>query len=804
MQNGNLVHLLIKVPRTSEVTAEATQTFLSTLTNVNSISKIDRIFGRFPKSLSLEIVLMGSQIYFVISCDPSFEQFIRTQIQSNYPLSVIEKIKDPLENIQFDYIKFGLSKGTYYPLFTYRDFKDGDPMSALLSVLTKGGEQEFAMIQLALETTHNSWQSSGLSYAEKGQKKDDGTWGTRSDASVIKEKLMYPGFTVSLRVLGNNPNTLQELSSALSVVSRSDGNSLFPKKLGLLVNKAKALELVRARKVVDGIILNIAETATLWHIPNDKIKVPGVAWGKTVLSEPPENLPIASEMSDEEKLKVNFFAKTPFHNKESIFGIKNPDRLRHIWAIGKTGSGKSTLLENMAIDDMRKGRGVAYLDPHGDSAEALLNYVPSDRINDTIYFNPADRDFPISMNPLEVTNREEAELVVAGLMSIFTKIWANVWSARMEYILRNTFLTLAEVPDTTLEDVLRMLSNQSFRNKIVAKINDQALINFWQEEFDKMPQELQKEAIAPIQNKVGQFVTSPTIRRIISIPKSTVSIDEVMNGQKIFIANLSQGRLGEDNAALLGAMLITKFQLAAMRRVDKSKEERIPFYLYVDEFQNFATDSFIKILSEARKFGLGLTLANQYMAQIPPHIQKAILGNAGTIVSFAIGAEDAAITYKELAEVFTANDLVNLQNHQIAIKLMIDGHTSRPFFAQTLPPPASTNQNKEKIIRVSRERYARKITEGAIKHEFDTAEKLGQMTTSSAILNNEASQRNPLPLEHTSVANEDVNKSGHSDLPSPSEIPDQVQNADSTDRSSFENNELPDRTIYESMERKEK
>ena len=224
-----------------------------------------------------------------------------------------------------------------------------------------------------------------------------------------------------------------------------------------------------------------------------------------------------------------------------------------------------------------------------------------------------------------------------------------------------------------------------------------------------MPPALQKEAIAPIQNKVGQFVTSPMIRNIIGSPKSTISLDEIMNGKKIFIANLSQGKLGEDNAALLGAMLITKFQLASMHRVDVAKEERVPFYLYVDEFQNFATDSFIKILSEARKFGLALTLANQYMAQIPEPVQKAILGNAGTLISFSVGAEDAQVIYKEFAEVFSQNDLINLQNFQIALKVMIDGHTSRPFLANTLPLPASRNQSRSKVLTVSRERYAKKV-----------------------------------------------------------------------------------------------
>jgi hypothetical protein len=634
--------------------------------------------------------------------------FIETQIQSNYPLAIIEKIKDPLDDIKdFDYLKVYLKKGSHYSIATYDTFQEVDPMSSILSVLAKSDPQEITLLQIALSSANPSWQEKGRIFAEHGSKNEDGTYTPRPDSKAINDKISYPGFTTTIRLISNTNKTLSELSNSLGVFTKSDGNSLSVKRPPSLFGKN--LKTVKERVVNDNQILNIMEISTLWHLPNEKIKVPSIVWGTSVLSEPPISLPVSDGLSEDEKQGINFFAKTLFKNKESVFGVKDPDRLRHIWTVGKTGTGKSTMIANMVIDDLKKGRGVGVIDPHGDLCEDILDYIPKSRINDTVYFNPSDRDHPIVVNPLEVTNREEAELVVSGLMSIFTKVWSNVWSARMEYILRNSFLTLAEIPNSTLADVLMILANQSYRNKIVAKIDDPALVHFWKEEFDQMPPALQKEAIAPIQNKVGQFVTSPMIRRIIGSPKSTVSLDEVMDGKKIFIANLSQGKLGEDNAALLGAMLITKFQLASMHRVDVVKDERVPFYLYVDEFQNFATDSFIKILSEARKFGLALTLANQYMAQIPEHVQKAILGNAGTLISFSVGAEDAQIIYKEFAEVFEHNDLINLQNFQIALKIMIDGHTSRPFLANTLPLPASKNQNRSKVLTVSRERWAKKV-----------------------------------------------------------------------------------------------
>jgi hypothetical protein len=703
-----LTTLLLKLPRNTEVTPEATQTFLATLPQIKSVSFMQNLLGKKPQKLSLEIILKNQEIGFYITASSELKEFIVTQIQSSYPLSIIEKADDHIsKNDKPLYVYYlRLKKGDYYPLATYDHFSDIDPLSSILTVLSKGTPDNLTVIQYALEAAGNSWQGSGALFAEKGEKKEDGSYTPRTDQGIIKEKISFPGFRSSIRIASTNHEMARKLTKVYAIFERSDANSLYASSPSKFRAKREIADLYQ-RNVADKQVINIKELATLWHLPSEKIKTHSIAWGTKVLSEPPSSLPTAEDKTEEEKKNINYFAKTQFKNKIAVFGIKDKDRLRHIWSVGKTGTGKSTMIANMAIDDLKKDRGVAVIDPHGDLCDDLLNYIPSHRINDTIYFNPADRDFPINFNPLEVTNREEAELVVSGLMSIFTKVWANVWSARMEYILRNSFMTLTEIPGSTLEDVLKILSNQKYRSKVLQKVKDAALQHFWKEEFEKMPEQLQKEAISPIQNKVGQFVTSPMIRRIIGNPTSSVSLDEVMDGRKILLANLSQGRLGEDNAALLGAMLITKFQLSAMHRVDVDKSKRVPFYLYVDEFQNFATDSFIQILSEARKFGLALMMANQYMAQIPENVQKAILGNAGTMITFAAGAEDASILHKEFAEVFSQNDLVNLSNFQIAIKLMIDGHSTRPFLAHTLPLPASANKNREKVIRVSRERWTK-------------------------------------------------------------------------------------------------
>src|SRR3990167_1845488 len=704
----HLTTLLLKLPRNTEVTPEAAQTFLAALTQINSVGFLQRLFGARSQALSLEIVQINQQIQFLVTCDTALVSFVKTQIQSNYPLAIIDEIPDPLAtNPKLHVSTLKLSKGSFYPLATFANFTDVDPLASVLSVLAKSTPDELVVVQYALQSVSPSWQTQGASYAAYGTKNEDGTYSPREDQSIIKEKISYPGFAVSIRVAATTKETLKELSSAFGVFTRADGNS-FSTKGRPILRKGGPLNDLLLRKVSDSQILNILELATVWHLPSEKIKTPMIAWGTSVLSEPPENLPTSFGATEEDKMGVNFFGKTQFKNNEVIFGIKDKDRRRHIWNIGKTGTGKSTLIANMAIDDLKKGRGLAVIDPHGDLCEIILDYIPRERINDVIYFNPADKDYPIVVNPLEVTNKEEAELVVSGIVSIFNKIFGFSWGPRLEYILRTTLLTLADVPNSTLKDVPMILTVPDFRRRITDKITDPILKSFWVDEFEKMPPNLQKESISPILNKVGQFVTSPLIRTIIGHPKSSIKLDDVMNEGKILLANLSQGRLGEDNAALLGAMLITKLQLAAMHRVDMKEEARRDFYLYVDEFQNFATGSFIKIMSEARKYRLNIMLANQYMAQIPEEVQKAILGNAGSIISFSVGANDAGILFKEFAEVFSETDLVNLSNYQVAIKLMIEGHSTRPFLAHTLPLPISSNQNRDKVIRISRERWAKK------------------------------------------------------------------------------------------------
>jgi len=403
---------------------------------------------------------------------------------------------------------------------------------------------------------------------------------------------------------------------------------------------------------------------------------------------------------------INFFAETTFRNKLRRFGIKLDDRRRHMYIIGKTGMGKTVAIKNMAIQDIQAGHGIGFVDPHGEAAEELLDYIPPNRVNDVIYFNPADLEFPIAFNIMESIDPEHRHLVASGLMGVFKKIWPDVWSARMEYILNNCILSLLEYPGSTLLGVNRMLSDPEYRKKVVEKITDPVVKSFWTNEFARYTQKYETEATAAIQNKIGQFISVPLIRNIIGQTKSSIDMRKIMDEGKILIMDLSKGRIGEDNSRLLGALLITKIQLAAMSRVDILEDKRKDFFLYVDEFQNFATESFTNILSEARKYRLDLILGHQYITQMEETVRDAVFGNVGTLVTFRVGAEDAEFLERELTPEFLATDLVNLPKYNIYLKLMIDGIAGSAFSARTLPPlPMLEVSNREKIIKVSRERY---------------------------------------------------------------------------------------------------
>jgi len=381
-----------------------------------------------------------------------------------------------------------------------------------------------------------------------------------------------------------------------------------------------------------------------------------------------------------------------------------------MYLIGKTGTGKSTLISNLLIHDIQSGNGVALIDPHGDLAEAILDCVPANRIKDVIYLNPADLEFPLAFNPLESVPPDRRFLVASGVISVLKKVWSDFWGPRLEHILRNALLTLLENPGSTLLDLTRLLTDERFREVMLKKVTHPQVRDFWFTEFAKYSAWLKAEAVSPILNKLGQFLTSIPLRNIVGQRQSALDFRNIMDEGKILIANLSKGQIGEDNCNLLGAMLVTKLQLAALSRADVPEERRRSFYLYVDEFHNFLTLSFADILAESRKYNLAMVLAHQNLMQIDEKLRAAILGNTGTIISFRVGVEDAKLLAQEFYPVFSMTDLVNLQNHHIYLKLLIDGAPSQPFSAFTLPPRATTQSYKQAIVEWSRKSYTRPRT----------------------------------------------------------------------------------------------
>jgi hypothetical protein len=474
-------------------------------------------------------------------------------------------------------------------------------------------------------------------------------------------------------------------------------------------NNAQILKRFQQRLVVDQMFLNVEEIATLYHMPAGDVGTPNLFWVTSRKLEPPHDLPVPGSVPDDEMTTIG---KTNFRGHMELFGIKKIDRRRHIYIIGKTGMGKSVLLENMIYSDIHTGKGVAIIDPHGDLAEKIIDCVPSHRINDVVILDPSDISHPFAFNMLEdVDDPNKRNLMASGLLGVFKKMYSDSWGPRLEHILRNCLLSLVEYPNTSMLGIMRILVDKEYRRKVVEKIENPMVKSFWVDEFDKWQERQRTEAVSPIQNKVGQFLSSSMIRNIVGQVKSTVNIRFMMDSGKIIIINLSKGKIGEDNSSLLGSMIITKFQLDAMSRADTPEKERKDFYLYVDEFQNFATDAFATILSEARKYKLNLTMANQYVAQMPDEVRDAVFGNVGTSLCFQVGFDDAEYFSNQFSEEVLPNDIITLPKYNCYTKLMIDGMPSQTFSLSTLPPHDIDieNDRREKIVKLSRERYCKPI-----------------------------------------------------------------------------------------------
>lgn len=725
------------------------------------------LHGLFEKTpglqehLSFEIVANSEGIRFYVYLPSYFRSFVEGQIYAQYPNANISEVdQDYAKHFQAERAvvtaaEITLAKEYFYPIKTFVDFQV-DPLAAITGSVEHLVDGEQVWIQLLLRPLDNIWQEAGYAYVEKvregklegpkdnflvaivkgvmnelginlpgrffgftppnerpkdEKKKDEKpklTAGQDLELKAIESKMTKLGFETALRIVSVSSTAEGSQQSLNSVVASLKQFSMTHLNSFVLSPVDRTAEDIfyeyqgRVFPVDDDnyFVLNSEEVASIFHLPNSTVETPTIAWSKSKQLEPPLNLPQDVE---------TVFAKTAFRNRSVPFGIRREDRRRHMYMIGKTGTGKSTLMENMIMKDILAGEGLAIMDPHGDTIDRLLDNIPEHRIKDVVLFDPSDIAHPVSMNMLELVNPEQKSVMASALVDVFKRRFDS-WGPRLEYLLRNSILTLLEVPNTTLLGINRLLIDKEYRKYIVSLIEDEQLRNFWNKEYAAMASNdrLITEAVAPIQNKVGQFLQVPMIRNIVGQAKSSINVEEIMNTQKIFLVNLSKGKIGEDNSSMLGGMIISRLQNAAMARVNIPEDQRRDFYVYADEFQNFATSSFATILSEARKYRLNLVITHQYIDQLPEEVRAAVFGNVGTTITFTVGPGDASVLASQFAPAIVPEDLVGLEKHHIYLKLMIDGMESRPFSASTLPPIARHEGHKAAIIERSRATYAPK------------------------------------------------------------------------------------------------
>ncbi|MCC6954847.1 MAG: type IV secretory system conjugative DNA transfer family protein [Deltaproteobacteria bacterium] len=671
-------------------------------------------------SVSFEILARGQTIAFCFTAEPSIAEVVAGQIYAIAPDAYIQEIKDFTRNfgndVQFVSSEVHLNRPDLFPLKDHRDF-EGDSLSGLLSVLSKSVPGEMVVVQFVIKPCSDSWYHHlRLNARKRGDRFRQifriKYWFKRNVAGTFRERIQEKTsgrlYICNIRVGAlargkqTDPNVkLQALIGALSNFNTLDFNQLRFAK----VRRFIGLSDFQRRKLHKGFLLSTRELSTMFHLPSEK-EVPNLVHVLSKKEAPPTNLP--TNQSDPD---VSFFGSTNFRGQQVPFGIKTADRRRHLYVVGKSGSGKSKMLELLIRNDLIHGRGVGVLDPHGDLVDNVLAYVPKDRVKDVIIFDPSDLNFPPAFNPLEKVPEALKMRVTIGFIEIFKKLFGTNWSPRLEHVLRYTTLALLDSPNTTVLSILKMLTDKNYRQSIVRNIQDNVVKNFWVNEFASWSEKFDNEAITPLLNKVGQFVATNMIRNIVGQPVNLFNFRDLMDSRKILLMKVSKGILGEENAGLLGAIVVTKVYQAAMSRADIPENKRVPFYFYVDEFHNFATDTFGEILSEARKYNLNLTIANQFLGQLDGHIRKTVFGNVGSVVSFRLGGEDAEIMASEFNPRFTARDVINLGVREFCVKMSIEGEIKEAFSGKTLTVDTPEENSVADCIEYSRQHYAKPLHE---------------------------------------------------------------------------------------------
>lgn len=741
--------LILEIPKANDKSELAAEQMFASLHGILRDAKELKANNGYQEHLSFEFASVGGRIQFYVWTPKSLQSFVEGQIYAQYPQVQIRAAEE-------DYVaherqhsvtytnEIVLTDSEFLPIKTFQSF-EVDPLAGITGTLAKLEDtNEEIWIQMLVRPVKDDWhkaadawiksvKSGGLSLFGPG---GGGKWlaglfealwsppeqGAANKPAEISErnktrvaeaekKATKLGYQVKIRIayLGESQTDAKlRMQGIVGTFKQFNSTNLNGFKSAGESFAKEALSKYKLRLFADrGYLMNIEEVASVFHLPHTNVETPNIVWASTKTAEPPAKLPVLSgdPAIDE---NISAFGMTNFRGINHQFGMLRYDRSRHVYIIGQTGAGKSGLLELFALSDIFHGQGYAIIDPHGDFAINNMRFIPGSRLQDVVYFNPADTAYPLGFNPLEVTNPAQKTNISSEVIGVLKRMFGESWGPRLEYILRYTILALLDRPETTMLDITRMLTDKKFRKDTLSYCTDTVVLQFWNVEFASWTEKFQAEAIAPVLNKVGAFTANPVIRNIIGQPKSTFNIRQIMDEGKILVVNLSKGLIGEDNASILGAFLVTKIQLAAMSRSDiPDIQDRRPFYLYVDEFQNFATDSFATILSEARKYGLNLTVANQYISQMSETVRDAVFGNVGTMISFRVSADDSPILAKQFEPQFEPNDLLQMHNRNFIINMVINGEKAPAFSAKTLNLPPTQDDNTGRIIQWTREHYSR-------------------------------------------------------------------------------------------------
>ena len=760
---------MLEIPKDNDKKELAAEQLFASLHGILRDKSELKNSGGVQEHLSFEIASTGNQIRFFVWVPKILQSFVEGQIYSQYPSVQIYRMKedyvDHRDNYPVAYTsEVTLIENEALPIKTFESF-EVDPLAGITGTLAKlnpnGGEELW--IQILTRPIADDWHTKSDRWIKSVKDGKGGfdffhidwrwflevlaaLWrppegGTEQPVKVelserdktrvakAEEKATKLGYQVKIRLVyvgSNEMNAKLNMQALVGTFKQFNSTNLNGFKMTGATFDRNALDAYKTRQFTDeGFILNISELASVYHLPHTNVETPNIVWASSKTAEPPAKLPmLTGDPTFDENISA--FGLTDFRGIKHQFGMYRRDRSRHVYIIGQTGSGKSGLLTLFALSDIYHNQGYCIIDPHGDLATDNLKFIPESRIKDVVYFNPADTQYPMAFNPLEVYDPARKPNISSEVIGVLKRMFGESWGPRLEHILRYTLLALLDRPQTTMLDISRMLTDKDFRKETLEYCQDVTVLQFWKQEFGSWGDKQVTESVAPILNKVGAFTANPIIRNIIGQPKSSFDIRKIMDEGKILVVNLSKGLIGEDNAAILGAFLVTKVQLAAMSRSDiENVDDRRPFYLYVDEFQNFATDSFAVILSEARKYGLNLTVANQYTSQMTEAVRDAVFGNVGTTISFRVSADDAPILSKQFEPVFEAQDLLNLNNRHFVVSMIINGEKTPAFSATTLSIPKPPNDLMPRIVKYSRMTYARSRdeVEAEIRANIEAAEK---------------------------------------------------------------------------------